>query len=55
MKNFDQIFWAIIGAVGIWAAVTPGRRLKFSPENRYNKLPLLGLVVLGGVLFFNTR
>ena len=23
MKNFDQIFWAVLGAIAIWAAVTP--------------------------------
>ena len=58
MKNFDKIFWAVVGAVGIWAALTPGRQLKFLPENKYrisNYIPpivyVLVFIVLGLMLF----
>jgi hypothetical protein len=62
MENIDKIFWAVIIAVGIWAALTPGRQLGWLPENRYrisNYIPpivyVLMFIVLGGILFFNTK
>jgi len=58
MQKFDQIFWAGVIAFGIWAALTPGRQLKFLDENRYrisNYLPpivyVLVFIVLGLMLF----
>jgi hypothetical protein len=57
MKNFDQIFWAVVIAVGIWAAATPGRQFKFLPERYsiFNQLPpivnVLMLLVVGLMLF----
>ena len=62
MKNFDQIFWTVIGAVGIWATVTPGHQLGFLGENnRYNILNQLSPVVtvmaflVLGVMIFKTK
>jgi len=59
MENFDKIFWAVVIAVGIWAAATPGRQFKFLPENRYRNIPpivtVLALVILGGMIFLKTK
>ena len=35
MKNFEKIFWAIIIAVGLWAAATPGRQIPSAVPDRY--------------------
>jgi hypothetical protein len=59
MENFDKIFWAVVIAVGIWAAATPGRQFKNLPEGRYARLPpivtVLALVILGGMIFLKTK
>lgn len=59
MDNFDKIFWAVVIAVGIWAAATPGRQFKNLPEGRYARLPpiayVLAFVVLGGLLFLKSK
>jgi len=62
MKNFDEIFWAVIGAVGIWAVITPGRQIGFLGENnRYDILNQLSPVatvmafVVLCVMIFKTK
>ena len=56
----EKIFWAVIIAIGLWAALTPGRQLKFLPENKYRvKLPPIVYIVafswLAYAIFIKTK
>lgn len=56
MDNFEKFFWAGVIAVGIWAAVTPGRQFPSAVPARYRvKLPpaviVLMFLYLGYTLF----
>jgi len=47
MKNFENIFWFTLIAVGIWGALTPGRQFKFLPEKPYsfNIPPIVSVLI----------
>ena len=59
MKNFDQLFWAVLGATAIWAAVTPGKQLAWLRPYRYQfPIPSIGYVLIVLVLvglWFKTK
>jgi hypothetical protein len=43
MKNSDQLFWAIVIVIGIWAAVTPGRQIEI--KKRYENMTLFAWIL----------
>lgn len=56
----EKIFWAIIIAIGVWAALTPGRQIPSAVPDKYRvRLPTIVILAaaawIGYMVFIDSK